>query len=436
MPNVVVVGAQWGDEGKGKVVDLLTEHAQVVVRFQGGNNAGHTLVVGGQKTILHLIPSGILHAGKTCVIGNGVVVDPAVLVKEIDALEQRGVIKDRSQLLISESAHVIFPWHKQLDSLREKSRGGGAIGTTGRGIGPAYEDKIARRGIRVRDLLFADRLRKRVLERVAGAREELASLARQAQVAAPELDAEAIAQEYATLGARVAPHVGDVSLFLSAQIAKGARILFEGAQGTLLDIDHGTYPFVTSSNCVAGNAAVGAGLGPTAIDKVMGISKAYTTRVGGGPFPTELNDAVGERLRKVGDEFGSTTGRPRRCGWLDGVVLRYAARVNGLGGLALTKLDVLSGLETIQLCTAYELGGQRLNELPCDLEDFAQVRPVYETLPGWQERLAGVRTFDELPENAKRYVRRVEEISGVPVWCVSVGADRGETILLQNPFRS
>jgi adenylosuccinate synthase len=288
----------------------------------------------------------------------------------------------------------------------------------------------------VRDLLFPDRLRARVQERVAGAREELDSLARRAQVPAPVLDPDEITQEYAALGARIAPHVGDASVFLAAQIAKGARILFEGAQGTLLDIDHGTYPFVTSSNCVAGNAAVGAGLGPTAIDKVMGISKAYTTRVGGGPFPTELNDDTGDQLRKVGDEFGATTGRPRRCGWLDGVVLRYAARVNGLGGLALTKLDVLSGLESLQLCTAYEIKGQRLSELPCDLEDFAQVRPVYETLPGWNERLAGVRTFDELPANAKRYVRRVEEIGGVPVWCVSVGADRGETILLQNPFRS
>jgi adenylosuccinate synthase len=436
MPNVVVIGAQWGDEGKGKVVDLLTEHAQVVVRFQGGNNAGHTLVVGGQKTVLHLIPSGILHPGKVCVIGNGVVVDPAVLMKEIDALKERGFLKDDAQLLISDNAHVIFPWHKLLDTYREKARGVSAIGTTGRGIGPAYEDKVARRGIRVRDLLNAERLRKRIDERLPGVRDELRELCRAANEQPPELDAQKYQEEFAALGERLRPHVSDVSLFLAGQVRRGARILFEGAQGTLLDVDHGTYPFVTSSNCVAGNAAVGSGLGPTAIDKVMGISKAYTTRVGGGPFPTELTDETGDRLRKVGDEFGTTTGRPRRCGWLDGVVLRYAVRVNGLWGLALTKMDVLSGLKTLQICNAYELDGKRITELPGDYEDLARVKPLYETLPGWDEKLAGVRTFEELPENARRYVRRVEEICGVPVTCISVGADRGETVLLQNPFRS
>ncbi len=436
MPNVVVIGAQWGDEGKGKVVDLLTEHAQVVVRFQGGNNAGHTLVVGGQKTVLHLIPSGILHPGKTCVIGNGVVVDPAVLVGEIDALKARGFLKDDAQLLISDNAHVIFPWHKLLDSFREKARGGSAIGTTGRGIGPAYEDKVARRGIRVRDLLNADRLRARIEARLPQALDELKDLCAQAGDPVPQLEVPQILAEFSALGERLKPFVHDASLYLAGQVRRGARILFEGAQGTLLDVDHGTYPFVTSSNCVAGNAAVGSGLGPTAIDKVMGISKAYTTRVGGGPFPTELNDATGDQLRKVGDEFGATTGRPRRCGWLDGVVLRYASRVNGLWGMALTKLDVLSGLKTLQICTAYELDGQKVTELPGDYEDLARVKPIYETLQGWDEQIAGVRTFDELPENAKRYVRRVEEVSGVPVVCVSVGADRGETVLLQNPFRS
>ncbi|AGC44326.1 adenylosuccinate synthetase [Myxococcus stipitatus DSM 14675] len=436
MPNVVVIGAQWGDEGKGKVVDLLTEHAQVVVRFQGGNNAGHTLVVGGQKTVLHLIPSGILHQGKTCVIGNGVVVDPAVLVGEIDALKARGFLKEDAQLLISDNAHVIFPWHKLLDSFREKARGGAAIGTTGRGIGPSYEDKVARRGIRVRDLLNPDRLRKRIEERLPQALDELKDLCAKAGVPVPQLEVPQVLAEFSALGERLKPYVHDVSLFLSEQVRRGARILFEGAQGTLLDVDHGTYPFVTSSNCVAGNAAVGSGLGPTAIDKVMGISKAYTTRVGGGPFPTELNDATGDQLRKVGDEFGATTGRPRRCGWLDGVVLRYAVRVNGLWGLALTKLDVLSGLKSVQLCNAYELDGQKVTELPGDYEDLARVKPIFETLPGWDEKLAGVRSFEELPENAKRYVRRVEEISGVPVVCVSVGADRGETVLIQNPFRS
>ena len=436
MPNVVVIGAQWGDEGKGKVVDLLTEHAQVVVRFQGGNNAGHTLVVGGQKTVLHLIPSGILHQGKTCVIGNGVVIDPGVLLKEIDALRTRGFLTDSAQLLISANAHVIFPWHKHLDTLREKARGGAAIGTTGRGIGPAYEDKVGRYGIRMRDLLEADKLRKRVRERLGSVRDELTRLAKAGKTEDPDLDEGTIVTEYAAYGARLKEFVGDGSLFLSEQVRKGARVLFEGAQGTLLDVDHGTYPYVTSSNCVAGNAAVGSGLGPTAIDRVMGISKAYTTRVGGGPFPTELDDALGERLRKVGDEFGATTGRPRRCGWLDTVVLRYAARVNGLWGLALTKLDVLSGIESLKICTAYELEGQTITEFPGDLDDLSRVKPVYEELAGWNKQLSGARTLDDLPEAALRYVRRVEEISGVPVVCVSVGADRGETILMSNPFRS
>jgi adenylosuccinate synthase len=436
MPNVVVVGAQWGDEGKGKVVDLLTEHAQVVVRFQGGNNAGHTLVVGGEKTVLHLIPAGILHPGKTCVIGNGVVIDPFVLVGEIDALKRRGLMPDDSQLLISCNAHVIFPWHKLFDSLREKIRGPGAIGTTGRGIGPAYEDKVARVGIRIRDLLTPEKLNRRISERLPSALDELRALAMAAKVPIPKLETQQIVAEYAGLGERLRRHAADTSIFLSNQIAKGARILFEGAQGTLLDVDHGTYPFVTSSNCVAANAAVGAGLGPTAIDKVMGISKAYATRVGGGPFPTELTDELGERLRSQGDEFGATTGRPRRCGWLDAVVLRYALRVNGLWGLALTKLDVLSGLKTLSVCSSYELDGQKVTDLPGDPDDLDRAKPNYETLPGWDESLAGVRTFDELPANAKRYVHHVEELCGIPVVCVSVGADRGETILLQNPFRT
>ncbi|MDX2010471.1 MAG: adenylosuccinate synthase [Myxococcaceae bacterium] len=436
MPNVVVVGAQWGDEGKGKVVDLLTEHAQVVVRFQGGNNAGHTLVVGGQKTVLHLIPSGILHPGKTCVIGNGCVVDPTVLMKEVDGLTSRGLLADPTQLLISEHAHVIFPWHKHLDALREKARGGSAIGTTGRGIGPAYEDKVVRRGIRMRDLLDVDRLRRRVKDRLPAALEEIAQLAKKAKADEPLLDTEAIVSEYAVLGTRLAPHIKDASLYLSEHVRKGSRMLFEGAQGTLLDVDHGTYPYVTSSNTVAGNAAVGSGLGPTAIDRVMGISKAYTTRVGGGPFPTELSDETGERLRKVGAEFGATTGRPRRCGWLDTVVLRYAARVNGLWGLAVTKMDVLSGLATLKICTAYELDGQRLTELPGELEDLSRVTPIYEELPGWEQSLAGARTIEDLPPAAQRYLRRIEEIVGVPVVCVSVGAERGETIILQNPFRA
>jgi len=394
------------------------------------------VVVGGEKTVLHLIPAGILHPGKACVIGNGVVIDPFVLVGEIDALKQRGLMSDDAQLLISSSAHVIFPWHKLFDSLREKIRGPGAIGTTGRGIGPAYEDKVARVGIRIRDLLVPEKLHRRVSERLPTALEELRALAMAAKVVVPKLETQQVVAEYAGLGERLRRYAADTSLFLSNQVAKGARILFEGAQGTLLDVDHGTYPFVTSSNCVAGNAAVGAGLGPTAIDKVMGISKAYATRVGGGPFPTELRDEMGERLRSKGDEFGATTGRPRRCGWLDAVVLRYSVRVNGLWGLAITKLDVLSGLKTINVCSSYELDGQKLTELPADPEDLERVKPMYEPLPGWDESLAGVRTFDELPTNAKRYVHYVEELCGISVVCVSVGADRGETILLQNPFRS
>ncbi len=435
MPNVVVVGAQWGDEGKGKVVDLLTEHAQVVVRFQGGNNAGHTLVVNGQKTVLHLIPSGILHAGKTCVIGNGCVVDPTVFMKEVDGLRGRGFLADAAQLLLSEHAHVIFPWHKHLDLLREKARGGAAIGTTGRGIGPAYEDKVARRGIRIRDLLDLERLRRRVKERLPAASAEMTSLAKQAKVEDPLLDVETIVGEYGALGARLKEFVGDASLYLAEHIRKGTRVLFEGAQGSLLDVDHGTYPYVTSSNTVAGNAAVGSGIGPTAIDRVMGITKAYTTRVGSGPFPTELSDETGERLRKIGDEFGATTGRPRRCGWLDTVVLRYAVRVNGIWGVALTKMDVLSGLPTLKICTSYELDGQRVTELPGELEDLSRVTPIYEELPGWEQSLAGARTVEDLPAAAQRYVRRVEEIVGVPVVMISVGAERGETVVLKNPFR-
>ena len=434
MPNVVVVGAQWGDEGKGKVVDLLTEHAQVVVRFQGGNNAGHTLVVGGQKTVLTLIPSGILHGNKTCVIGNGVVLDPSVLVSELASLQATGKIQASTQLVISEAAHVIFPWHKQLDAMREKARGEAAIGTTGRGIGPAYEDKVARRGIRVRDLIRPERLLRKIEERLVWAREELAALSARAGTPPPVLDGAEIARIYLAHGETLRPYVRDASLFLAGEAKRGSRILFEGAQGTLLDIDHGTYPFVTSSNTVAGAAAVGSGLGPTAIDSVVGITKAYTTRVGGGPFPTELTGTLGDRLRTLGEEFGAVTGRPRRCGWLDGVVLRYAARVNGLWGLALTKLDILSGLKTLEICNSYTLDGQVLTELPTDPEDFGRVTPIYETVPGWNERLGGVRSFGDLPATARAYVKRVEEISGVPVICVSVGADRGETILLKNPF--
>ena len=430
MPNVVVVGAQWGDEGKGKIVDLLTQYADVVVRFQGGNNAGHTLVVGGEKTVLHLIPSGILHPGKACVIGNGVVVDPEVLILEIDRLKQKGFLADDGQLAISLDAHVIMPWHKAIDLAREKAMGEGKIGTTGRGIGPTYEDKVARRGLRVRDLLDEDRLRRKVQERVASAREELARLG-----AASDLDPAALAQRAADQGRRIARYAADVSLWLHRAIKAGKSLLFEGAQGTLLDVDHGTYPFVTSSNTVAGNAVIGCGLGPRAVDYVLGISKAYSTRVGAGPYPTELHDATGERLRKIGNEFGATTGRPRRTGWLDAVALRYAARVNGLDGLALTKLDVLTGFDTVRIAVGYRLDGKVLEELPGDPEVLERCEPVYEDLPGWSEKVEGLRTWDDLPKAARVYIQRVQDLAGVKVVGLSVGADRGETILVENPFR-
>ncbi|HVI93217.1 MAG TPA: adenylosuccinate synthase [Anaeromyxobacter sp.] len=430
MPNVVVVGAQWGDEGKGKIVDLLTEYADVVVRFQGGNNAGHTLVVGGEKTVLHLIPAGILHPGKSCVIGNGVVFDPEVFVLEIDRLKAKGALKDDGQLVVSLDAHVIMPWHKAIDVAREQAMGAGKIGTTGRGIGPTYEDKVARRGLRIRDLLDRARLARKVKERLPLAREELKRLG-----ATPELDEEAIVARYAELGGRIARYAGDVSLWLHRALKQGKHLLFEGAQGTMLDVDHGTYPFVTSSNTVAGNAVVGCGLGPTAVDYVLGISKAYSTRVGGGPYPSELKDATGDRLRTVGGEFGATTGRPRRTGWLDALALRYAVRVNGLDAIAMTKLDVLAGFDRVKIAVAYRIDGKTVDEMPSDLELLERAEAIYEELPGWSEKLDQLRTWDDLPAPARAYVKRVQDLVGVKVIGVSVGADRGQTILVENPFR-
>ncbi len=429
MPNVVVVGAQWGDEGKGKIVDRFTEFADVVARYQGGNNAGHTLVVGGEKTVLHLIPAGVLHKGKVCIIGNGVVVDPTVFMMEIDRLKQKGYLADDSQLVLSLDAHVIMPWHKAVDVARESAMGAGKIGTTGRGIGPTYEDKVARRGIRVRDLLDAAKLGRRVKERLPVAQEELRRLG-----AGETLDADAITAEYAALGKRLAVYAKDASRVLHGLIKSGRSVLFEGAQGTMLDVDHGTYPFVTSSNTVAANAATGTGVGPTAIDEVIGIAKAYSTRVGGGPYPTEQKGAVGEELRRIGQEFGATTGRPRRTGWFDAVAMRYAARVNGLHGLAIMKLDVLSGFPELQVAVAYRLDGKTVDELPGDLEDLERCEPVYETLPGWTEPLKGIRTWEALPAAARSYVKRLEVLTGVEVIAVSVGPDREETILLRNPF--
>jgi len=427
MSNVVIVGAQWGDEGKGKVVDLFTSWADVVVRYQGGANAGHTLVVGGVKTVLHLVPSGILHPGKKCIIGNGVVVDPEALLEEIDLLRSRGLLSDPTQLVVSENAHVILPYHKRIDAGRERQK---AIGTTGRGIGPCYEDKVARRGIRVRDLLRAEALRPKLEERLREANAQIAALGGEL------VDLEPLMDWALKLGVRMVPYVGDASEVLSHEVAKGRAVLFEGAQGTLLDIDHGTYPYVTSSNTVAGNAAVGAGLGPTAIHSVIGITKAYTTRVGKGPLPTELKDATGEKLRSVGAEFGATTGRPRRCGWLDALVLRYAARVNGLSGLAMTKLDVLTGFEKLSVAIGYKLpNGKTLGEFPSDPELLGQAQPVYEELPGWKEPLGDLREYRELPGNTRRYIERVEQLVGVEAIAVSVGAERAQTIVRKNPFR-
>jgi adenylosuccinate synthase len=348
MSNVVIVGAQWGDEGKGKIVDLFTSWADVVVRYQGGANAGHTLVVGGTKTVLHLVPSGVLHPGKRCFIGNGVVVDPEALAQEIDILKSRGLLVEPQQLTVSENAHVIFPYHKAIDVGREQKSGRMKIGTTGRGIGPCYEDKVARRGIRMRDLLKPEVLREKLKERIGEANAQIAALGGE------QVKLETVHADAARLGQKLAEYVGDASEKLAHEVERGKAVLFEGAQGTLLDVDHGTYPYVTSSNTVAGNAPVGAGLGPTCIDSVIGITKAYTTRVGNGPLPTELSDPVGDRLRTVGAEFGATTGRPRRCGWMDALVLRYAARVNGLSGLALTKLDVLTGFDKVQVAVAYK----------------------------------------------------------------------------------
>src|SRR6266568_3461589 len=429
MANVVVVGAQWGDEGKGKVVDIYTEHADDVVRYQGGNNAGHTLVVGNEKIVLHLIPSGILHEGKRCIIGNGVVLDPEVFIREVTNLKAKGRLPDDSMLLLSESLHVIMPYHKRIDLARESRSGAAKIGTTGRGIGPAYEDKIGRRGIRLVDLLdreiFASKLEESLLEKNF--------LLEQFLEDKPFTFAE-IYEQYCGFADILRKYVADTTLFLHKEIKAGKSILFEGAQGTLLDVDHGTYPFVTSSSTCAGGACTGTGVSPRDIDQIIGISKAYATRVGSGPFPTELEDAVGEELRQAGNEFGSTTGRPRRCGWFDAVVLRYAVRINGLTGVAITKLDVLDNFETIRVCTGYRYQGRLLDEIPAQLEIFAQCQPVYEELPGWRTKTAAARNFADLPVNAQRYVRRLEELVGSPIVMVSVGPRRDETIEISNPF--
>lgn len=432
MASVVVVGAQWGDEGKGKVVDLLTRYADYVVRYQGGNNAGHTLVVDGKKYVFHLVPSGILYEDKVCVIGNGVVVDAAVLLGELDDLAAQGLQVDPKRLLISSGAHLIMPYHRLLDQAREGALSSGKkIGTTGRGIGPCYMDKVGRVGLKVGDLLDMPLFR----DKLAAALEEknfmLAKLYGQ-----KSLDAGAIAAEFEPLGERLAPFVGNASVLLDQARKAGRHILFEGAQGTQLDVDNGTYPFVTSSNTVAGGACTGSGFGPVHVDAVIGIAKAYTTRVGGGPFPTELpeEDAIGAHLQTQGHEFGATTGRRRRCGWFDTVVVRDAVRLNGLTGLAITKLDVLTGLKTLQLASHYEVAGERYERMPENIRKAAQAKAFYESLPGWDADISGVRELADLPAAARDYLKRLEDLSEVSPAMVSVGADREATIMLKNPF--
>jgi adenylosuccinate synthase len=420
--NLCVLGAQWGDEGKGKIVDLLTPQFSVVARYQGGHNAGHTVYVKGRKFVLHLIPSGILHPGVVCIIGSGVVIDPVALFAELDELAGMG-IDVAGRLLVSDRAHLILPYHREMDVLSEARRGERKIGTTSRGIGPAYEDKIARRGVRVGDL--ADDSSDGPL--AAAIHENVA--ARNRVVGDHAMDWQVVLADLRKLYPRMKPLIADTSLYLHQALMAGKRCMFEGAQGTLLDIDHGTYPFVTSSNATAGGAATGLGIGPKSVGAVLGVAKAYTTRVGGGPLPTELFDAMGERLRETGMEYGASTGRPRRCGWFDAVAVRYGVRINGIDALAITKLDVLDGLDSLEICTAYRCGDQTLSEMPGDTAQFAKCTPVYESMPGWKTPTAGVTNYDDLPAEAKRYIKRLEEVCGVPAAIVSTGSDRDHTIV-------
>ncbi len=429
--NVVVIGTQWGDEGKGKIVDWLTDHAQGVVRFQGGHNAGHTLVIGGHKTALNLIPSGIMRAGVACYIGNGVVLSVGDLLREIDKLEAVGV-EVSSRLKVSEACPVILPYHTALDAAREVARGAAKLGTTGKGIGPAYEDKVARRAIRVADLLnevrFAEKLRENL---------DYHNFVLTNYLKADAVDFQQTFDLTMSYVPRLRPMVADVSSALYAAAKGGAHLLFEGAQGSLLDVDHGTYPFVTSSNCVAGNAAAGSGVGPNMLNYIMGITKAYTTRVGSGPFPSELptDVGVGHHLSSIGREFGTVTGRPRRCGWFDAALLRRSVQINGVTGMCLTKLDVLDGLTSLKLCTGYKLDGRIVDIFPVGAEDAARCEPIYEEMPGWTESTVGAKSLAALPAAARAYVARIEELVGVPIDMVSTGPDREETIVLRHPFK-
>lgn len=426
MPNVVVVGAQWGDEGKGKIVDFLTESADLVVRYGGGANAGHTLVVEDRRLVVHLLPSGVVHPDKGCLLGAGMVIDPEGVLEEIHECREMGLSVEPDRVQISEHAHVILPYHKEIDGLRDQ--GAGAIGTTRRGIGPCYEHKMTRRGVRMWQLARPDALAE-ALDRALPAVD-----AQLVQLGGEPVDRDALLQRYSAVGATLAPYLCDTSRAVADAMDAGKAVLFEGAQGTLLDIDYGTYPYVTSSSTIAGGACTGAGVGPTRIDAVVGIVKAYQTRVGNGPFPTELSGALDATLRDRGQEFGATTGRPRRCGWLDVATLRRAVRLNGLTSLALTKLDVLGSIDPLRLCTGYTLDGRPLDDLPPSAKDMERLKPVYEDVDGFAEDISGARTLQALPENARRYVSRVEALVGVPVDLVSVGPRRSETIVLENPF--
>ena len=430
MANIVIVGMQWGDEGKGKIVDLLAEYADIVVRFQGGNNAGHTLVVNGEQFISHLVPSGILQ-GKTCFIGNGLVVDPSVLIEELESLANMGIAIGPEKLKISDKAHVIMPYHKRIDLAREDKKGDKKIGTTGRGIGPAYEDKAARRGIRFVELLDQEIFKEKLHEIL-----EEKNFYLEHYLSDETLDADSIVREYNGYAVRLSSYVTDISVEINQALRSGKQLLFEGAQGTHLDLDHGTYPYVTSSSTLSGNACCGAGIGPKEITGVIGIAKAYTTRVGRGPFPTELMDEIGDRLQEKGAEFGATTGRRRRCGWVDMVLLRNATRLNGLTGIVITKLDVLSGLESLKICIGYEYKEHVIHDFPASLEVLDACEPIYETLPGWSEDISSVRNFKNLPQNAKNYLKRIEALVEVPIPIISVGPGRNETIILNNPFHN
>ncbi len=426
--NVVVIGTQWGDEGKGKIVDWLTNEVAGVVRFQGGHNAGHTLVVNGKKTILRLLPSGMLHPHVTCYIGNGVVLSPAALLQEIDELTAAG-LDVVNRLRISQACPLILPYHVAVDQAREAKMGVAKIDTTGRGIGPAYEDKVARRAIRLNDLLFPDRFREKLIEVLDYHNFVLTQYLKVAAVSF-----ESVYEPTLAMVERLKPMIADVSAELHALMDSGKQLLFEGAQAALLDVDHGTYPYVTSSNCLAGQASAGAGVGPQALHYVLGITKAYATRVGSGPFPTELENDIGEQLRKRGNEYGSVTGRPRRCGWFDAAALKRAAQINGLTGLCITKLDVLDGLKTLRICTGYKIGGEVVDILPYGAENITLCEPIYEDHPGWSTSTVGVKNWDELPAAAQNYLRRFEALVGAPIALVSTGPDREETIVLQRPF--